>query len=100
LAERVDDELAAVPDEPRRHRGPGDEDEGRALKQWIVAHQSDESAKAALQACDVYLDAGKKPNDHAQPGEKPDCAAPASGKPDTVAAAKARKARVARRPAT
>jgi len=79
---------------------PGDEDEGRALKQWIVAHQSDESAKAALQACDVYFDAGKKPNDHAGLGEKPDCAVPASGKPDTVAAAKARKARVALRPAT
>jgi hypothetical protein len=78
---------------------PGDEDEGRALKQWIVAHQGDESAKAALLACDVYFDGGKK-SDHAQPGEKPDCAGPASGKPDAVAAAKARTARVARRPAT
>jgi hypothetical protein len=79
---------------------PGDEDAGRALKQWIVAHQSDESAKAALRACDVYFDGGKKPGDHAQPGEKPDCAGPASGKHEAVAAAKARRARVHARPAT
>lgn len=47
-----------------RHGATGvpawDADEGRALKQWIVAHQSDASAKTALQACDVYFD-GKKP---------------------------------------
>lgn len=65
---------------------PGDEREGRALKEWIVARQGDESDRAALKACDVYFDASK-------PGSRPaggptDCAAAGGkGEPDGAAAA-------------
>jgi hypothetical protein len=55
---------------------PGaDEDAGRALKQWIVAHQSDASVRGALEACDVYFD-DKRPK-HGDPDDAVACPAPA-----------------------
>ena len=66
-----------------------DAGEGRALKQWIVEHQKDESSRAALEACQVWFDdkrpEGATPEEHKG---KPDCVRPA----DAKAASKARKA--------
>ena len=50
---------------------PGDEREGRGLKEWIVGHQDDASVQDALQACDVYFE-GEKP-DRVEQAAKPDC---------------------------
>jgi hypothetical protein len=55
---------------------PGEEREGRALKEWIVTHQDDEAVRAALKACDVYFG---KPAEVGQVG-KSDCSAVAGEK--------------------
>jgi hypothetical protein len=79
---------------------PGEEREGRALKEWIVAHQDDESARAALKACDVLF--GDEKPAQAGPARKPDCAPAAGEKRTDVAAAKrmGRASAVRVRPAT
>ena len=51
---------------------PGEEREGRGLKEWIVAHQDDESVRAALKACDVYF--GDQKPGQARRADKVDCA--------------------------
>lgn len=63
---------------------PGEEREGRALKEWIVTHQDDEAVRAALKACDVYFG---KPAEVGQVG-KSDCSAVACEKSKAVDAAK------------
>jgi hypothetical protein len=63
---------------------PGEESEGRALKEWIVAHQDDESARAALKACDVYF--GDQKRDQAGRAGKPECG-PAGGEKGRAVAA-------------
>ena len=65
---------------------PGEEREGRALKEWIVAHQDDESDRAALKACDVYF-GDQKPDQVGRVG-KSDCSAVAGEKSKAVDAAK------------
>jgi hypothetical protein len=55
---------------------PGEERGGRALKEWIVEHQDDESVRSALKACDVYFDEGKP--GQGEPAGKADCG-PAPG---------------------
>jgi hypothetical protein len=65
---------------------PGEEREGRALKEWIVTHQDDEAVRAALKACDVYF-GEKKPAEVGQVG-KSDCSAVAGEKSKAVDAAK------------
>lgn len=79
---------------------PGEEREGRALKEWIVTHQDDEAVRAALKACDVYF-GKKKPAEVGQVG-KSDCSAVAGEKSKAVDAAKQKgRATTARvRPAT
>ena len=79
---------------------PGEEREGRALKEWIVAHQDDEAARAALKACDVYF-GDQKPDQVGQVG-KTDCSAVAGEKSKAVDAAKrtGRATRLRVRPAT
>jgi hypothetical protein len=69
---------------------PGDEREGRALKEWIVEHQDDQSARTALKACDVYFD-GQKPGAPG-PSGKPDCG-PVDAEKGKAAAAAKRKGR-------
>jgi len=64
---------------------PGEEGEGRALKEWIVAHQNDDSARAALKACDVYF--GDEKPDQVGPTGKPDCGPVTVDKPEAVAPA-------------
>ena len=79
---------------------PGEEREGRALKEWIVAHQDDASVRAALKACDVYFDDQKSAQ--AGPAGKPDCARAPGEKSKAVAADKrtGRATAVEVRPAT
>jgi hypothetical protein len=74
---------------------PGDEREGRALKEWIVAHQDDTSVRDALKACDVFFET----KDGAGPGAKPGCASPDGPKaaPSAAAREKARRAGAARK---
>ncbi len=79
---------------------PGDASEGRALKEWIVAHQDDESARPALKACDVYF--GDRKPDQVRRAGKPDCGSVAGEKGTAVdlAKQKGRGATVRVRPAT
>ncbi len=74
---------------------PGDERDGRALKEWIVAHQGDASVRDALKACDVFFET----KDGSGPGAKPGCASPAEPKaaPSAAARAKARRVDAARK---
>ncbi|MEA2193371.1 MAG: hypothetical protein QOI73_3492 [Solirubrobacteraceae bacterium] len=65
---------------------PGEQREGRALKEWIVTHQDDEAVRAALKACDVYF-GDQKPAQVGQVG-KSDCSAVAGEKSKAVDAAK------------
>jgi hypothetical protein len=78
---------------------PGEEREGRALKEWIVTHQDDETVRAALKACDVYF-GDQKPAQVGQVGTS-DCSAVAGEKSKAVDAAKqkGRAATVRARPA-
>jgi hypothetical protein len=54
-----------------------DAGDGRALKEWIVAHQDDPAARPALKACDVWFDVKKAPEGGGI--DKAPCAAPAPG---------------------
>ena len=63
---------------------PGEEGEGRALKEWIVAHQNDDSARAALKACDVYF--GTQKPDQVRRADKVECAPMPAEKIKAVAA--------------
>jgi hypothetical protein len=78
---------------------PGDEREGRALKEWIVAHQDDASVRDALKACDVFFDEAKDGSNGPAPGSKPGCASPAEPKaaPSAAAREKARRVKAARK---
>jgi hypothetical protein len=67
---------------------PGEEREGRALKEWIVAHQDDDSARSALKACDVYF-GDKQPHQVGTTG-KPDCGPVAGEKTGAAAEATGR----------
>lgn len=53
-----------------------DEGAGRALKEWIAAHQEDASVRSALKACDVYF-ADEEPKQGASDGALT-CRAPAN----------------------
>jgi hypothetical protein len=50
------------------------EGDGRALKEWIVTHQTDESTRSALQACDVWF-GDKRPGQGGAEGQV-ECAGP------------------------
>jgi hypothetical protein len=76
---------------------PGEEREGRALKEWIVTHQDVESVRAALKACDVYF-GEQKPTPVGGAG-KPDCA-PVAGRKSTAVAAGKQKGRETTVPVT
>ena len=65
---------------------PGEQSEGRALKEWIVAHQDDQSVRAALKACDVYF-GDQKPDRVGQVG-KSECSAVTGEKSKAVDAGK------------
>lgn len=65
---------------------PGDERAGRGLKEWIAAHQDDESVRAALKACDVYF--GDKKPDEGRRVDKAECGPVPAEKREAVAAAK------------
>jgi hypothetical protein len=70
---------------------PGDERDGRALKEWIVSHQDDKSVRDALSACDVLFETQGGPGG---PGGKPGCASPVEPKAAPSAAAREKARRV------
>ena len=65
---------------------PGEEREGRGLKEWIVAHQDDESVRAALKACDVYF--GDHKPDEVRRADKVECGPMPAEKAKAIAAGK------------
>ena len=71
---------------------PGEEREGRALKEWIVTHQDDEAVRAALKACDVYF-GDQKPGQVGGAG-KPDCGPVTAGEKSEAVAGAKQKGRV------
>ena len=65
---------------------PGEEREGRALKEWIVTHQDDAAVRDALKACDVLFEV--KDGSGPGPGDKPGCAGPVEPKAAPSSAAR------------